>query len=125
MGSLPARASIVDNLATRTTFEALVRIIKTSFLREAARRHPNAAPALRAWQTTVEAATWGSFDDVRRTFSFSDAVRVASGRQVVVFNISGNNYRLICAIHFNHQRIFALRFLTHAEYDKARWKTTL
>jgi mRNA interferase HigB len=43
----------------------------------------------------------------------------------VVFNICGNAYRLICAIHYNTGKVFLLRFLTHAEYDKDRWKDEL
>jgi len=39
-----------------------------------------------------------------------------------VFNVCGNTYRLIVAIHFDHQTAYTLRFLTHAEYCKDRWK---
>jgi mRNA interferase HigB len=42
-----------------------------------------------------------------------------------VFNICGNKYRLICAMHFNTGKVFLLRFLTHAEYDKDQWKDQL
>jgi mRNA interferase HigB len=52
-------------------------------------------------------------------------VRVASGRQVTIFNIRGNKYRLIVAIHYNRQAIFVMRFLTHEEYDRDVWKRTL
>jgi mRNA interferase HigB len=43
---------------------------------------------------------------------------------VILFNIS-NDYRLITAIHYNRKKIFILRFLTHAEYAKGKWKGTL
>ena len=52
-------------------------------------------------------------------------VAVASGRTVVVFNVRGNRYRLVTAIHYNRQIIYTLRFMTHAEYSKNRWKDTL
>jgi mRNA interferase HigB len=52
-------------------------------------------------------------------------VRVASGNPVVVFNVCGNHFRLVCAIHYNNGKVFLLRFLTHAEYDKNRWKDEL
>jgi mRNA interferase HigB len=42
----------------------------------------------------------------------------------VVFNICGNSYRLVCALHYTG-KVFLLRFLTHAEYDKNRWKDEL
>ncbi len=47
------------------------------------------------------------------------------GSPLQVFNVCGNNYRLICAIHYDTGKVFLLRFLTHAEYDKDRWKTEL
>ncbi len=65
------------------------------------------------------------FADLRRCFRSADQVRVASGNPVVVFNICGNSYRLVCAIHYNTGKVFLLRFLTHAEYDKDRWKDEL
>ncbi len=42
-----------------------------------------------------------------------------------VFNIAGNQYRLIAAIHFNMQSVYTLRLMTHAEYSKDRWKDEL
>lgn len=48
-----------------------------------------------------------------------------SGRTVVVFDIAGNRFRMIAAIHFNTAVVFALRFMTHAEYDKNKWKDEL
>jgi len=54
-----------------------------------------------------------------------DRVTAGSGRPVFVFNIAGNRFRLIAAIHFNQQRIFTLWFLTHAEYDNENWKREL
>jgi mRNA interferase HigB len=43
----------------------------------------------------------------------------------VIFNIGGNKYRLITAIHYNTRKVFVLRFLTHAEYDSRGWKEDL
>jgi mRNA interferase HigB len=63
--------------------------------------------------------------EVRRVYPHADPVAVASNRTVVVFNIRGNRYRLITAIHYNRQVIYTLRFLTHAEYSKDRWKEDL
>jgi mRNA interferase HigB len=39
-----------------------------------------------------------------------------------VFNIGGNKYRLIAAIHFNRQKVYIRHVLTHPEYDRGRWK---
>ena len=59
------------------------------------------------------------------TFDDTDAVKVESGRSVLGFNLRRNDYRLIAAAHYNRQIIYTLRFMTHAEYSKDRWKETL
>jgi mRNA interferase HigB len=102
-----------------------VRIIKEKFLKDAAARHPKAASQLIAWRKVVLAATWRNLVEVRGTFPSADPVRVESDHNVYVFNICGNDFRLVAAIHFNTQCIFTLRFLTHAEYSKNKWKLDL
>jgi len=102
-----------------------VKVIKPQTVRFWAQKHPTAASSLFGWLTLVKAAKFKDFVALRRVYRSADLVRVASGRNVVVFNISGNNYRLVAAIHFNTQRVFALRFMTHSEYSKHHWKDTL
>ena len=50
---------------------------------------------------------------------------VGSGRIATVFNIGGNKYRLIAAIHYNRQTVFVMRIYTHREYDKIDWVSQL
>ncbi|HZL35768.1 MAG TPA: type II toxin-antitoxin system HigB family toxin [Tepidisphaeraceae bacterium] len=59
------------------------------------------------------------------TFGQTDQAKVSSGRQVCIFDIGGNNYRLIAAIHYNTGKVFVLRILTHKEYDSEKWKREL
>ena len=59
---------------------------------------------LEAWIAVVRLADWGSIRDVRVTYPSTDPVNVASGRNVAVFNVCGNDYRLIVAIHYNKRR---------------------
>jgi mRNA interferase HigB len=47
-----------------------------------------------------------------------------TGKSATIFNIT-NHYRLITAIHYNHQVVFILLLLTHNEYDQAHWKKNL
>jgi len=42
--------------------------------------------------------------------------------KLTVFDISGNKFRIIAAIHYNRRRIYIRHVLTHAEYDKGKWK---
>ena len=103
----------------------LMRIIKPKTIGDWARIHAVAGASLAKWMEVVKAARWTEFADLRRTFSSADQVRVASGRTVVVFDIAGKRFRLIGAVHYVTGLVFALRFLTHAEYTKDRWKNEL
>jgi mRNA interferase HigB len=102
-----------------------VRIINEAFLVRAGRKYPKAASYLETWRKTVKEAEWRNLVDMRRSYPATDPVKVESGRQVLIFNVCGNDYRLIAAVHFNRQIVYTLRFLTHAEYSKDRWKDTL
>ena len=102
-----------------------VRIVKEKFLCDAAAQYPKAAKYLAAWTKTVRAAAWRNMADVRRCYGSADVVHVRSGKPVIVFNVCGNTYRLIVAMHFNSQMAYTLRFLTHAEYDRDDWKDEL
>ena len=102
-----------------------MRIITRKRLREFAQRHPDSAEPLEMWYHHLRHAEWESIQDVRHVYPHADAVTVASGNTVTVFNIGGNKYRLIAAIHYNRQRVYVLQILRHAEYSKGAWKDTL
>jgi mRNA interferase HigB len=102
-----------------------MRIITRKRLREFAAQYPDARTALAAWEQATAAAKWKNLDQVRFTYPHADVVRVASKREATVFNVRGNNYRLITAIHYDRKRLYVMRFLTHAEYNKDKWKDTL
>jgi mRNA interferase HigB len=102
-----------------------VRIIAEGTIRQWASDHARAASSLRQWVKVVRPVRWRSSFELRRTFPSADMVIAKSGRQVTVFNVGGNEFRLICAVHFNTGMVFALRFLSHAEYSKDTWKNEL
>ena len=102
-----------------------MRIIKRATLAAYWERNPQAGSGLLYWHTLAKAARWTRLADVRATFPHADAVTVKSGRNVVVFNIAGNKYRLITAIHYNRQLVFTLMVLTHDQYSKEKWKGVL
>jgi mRNA interferase HigB len=101
-----------------------MRIITRKFLEEAKKTHPNARAPLDHWHRITRDAKWQNLAQTRETFAHADQVTVRSNRTVTVFNIT-NDFRLITAIHYNRQEIFTMRFLTHAEYSKNRWKSSL
>lgn len=102
-----------------------VRIIKESFLPDAATAYPKAAKYLAVWLATVRAARWENLSDLRRVYPSADLVVVGSGKSVIVFNVCGNTYRLIVAVHFDRGMVYTLRFLAHAEHSKEKWKDEL
>jgi len=102
-----------------------LRIVKEAFLINAGREHAVAARHLEVWRKLVKSAGWRSFAELRRTFPDADRVKVRSGRIVIVFNIRRNEFRLVAAVHFDRHIAYTMRFMTHAEYSKDRWKETL
>ena len=93
-----------------------MRIIKPATVKNWASRHGDAAEALERWMTLIEDAERKNLVEMRAVFSSADEVTVESGRRVVVFNIGGNKYRLIAAVHYNTQIVYAMRFMTHMGY---------
>ena len=102
-----------------------MRIIKPSTLVEWAELHPTSTKSLLRWLEIARKARWTTFSEVRRDFPSADMVKVGSHKPVVIFNIAGNQFRLIAAIHFNTGRLFLLDFMTHADYSKDDWKGRL
>ena len=51
--------------------------------------------------------------------------KLADGPAKDAFNVGGNEFRLVCAVHINTGMVFALRFLSHAEYSKNSWQNEL
>ena len=91
-----------------------MRIIALSKLRVFWNKHPQAEIPLRAWHADASRADWKSPADIK------EAYRSASflPNKRVVFNIKGNDYRLIVTVHYNRGMMF-IRFVgTHAEYDR-------
>jgi len=103
----------------------MVWIVKPSTVRGYMKANAAARKPLNEWLSVARRARWSSLNDVRKSFPSADEVKVKSGRMVAIFNIGGNNYRLIAAIHYNLNRIFILRFMSHTEYDKDQWKGQL
>lgn len=94
-----------------------MHVISRKLLREFWVRYPDSEPSLARWFKLMENTNFGSFEDLRATFPTADKV----GDQVV-FNIAGNTYRLIAAIHFNRGRVYVRHVLTHQEYRRGAWK---
>lgn len=90
-----------------------MRVIAISTLREFWEKHPQSETPLRSWYADACHADWRTPADIKATHR--NASFVGSNR--VIFNIKGNDYRLIVAVHYNRGMLY-IRFVgTHAEYD--------
>ncbi len=94
-------------------------VISKTVLNKFSEDHPNAVTALSDWYDTVKAADWRNLAGIKQTFNSVDYV--ADNRYV--FNIKGNQYRLVAMIFFSVRTVYVKFIGTHAEYDKIDVKT--
>jgi mRNA interferase HigB len=94
-----------------------MHLISIRNLRTIAAQYPDTIKQIEDWYTTVKKSDWQSLMDIRQIYRDADTVG-----NFVVFNIKGNNYRLIVGIDYADQTVYFKYFLTHAEYDKDKWK---
>ncbi|NCO75129.1 MAG: type II toxin-antitoxin system HigB family toxin [Cyanobacteria bacterium] len=94
-----------------------MRIISRKILREFCQRQANSRTALEQWYKIASKAQWRNLIEVQQTYSTAEAVG-----NFTVFNIKGNNYRLIADVIYARQTIYIKYILTHADYDKGDWK---
>ena len=82
-------------------------------------KYRDAEQPLKAWHHEAKQAKWKSPNEIK--FKYRSASILNNNR--VVFNIKGNQYRLVVAVNYNFQIIF-IRFIgTHKEYDKINAQT--
>ena len=92
-----------------------MRLISNRSLREFALRYPQADAPLQAWRRLIERNRFSGFADLKVLFQAVD-----KAGEFFVFNVGGNKFRVIAAIHFNTQELYVRHVFTHAEYDKWR-----
>ncbi len=80
------------------------------------RKHANSRASLAAWLDDAEAAEWKTPQDIKSRYRSADFL----SRSRVVFDIGGNNYRLIVIVRYHHGILLIEKVGTHAEYSK--WK---
>ncbi|MBW4494836.1 MAG: type II toxin-antitoxin system HigB family toxin [Oscillatoria princeps RMCB-10] len=96
-----------------------MHIISESALRKFWAKYPDSEKSLRTWYKITSKAQWSNFAEVKQTFSSADLAG-----HFTVFNIRGNNYRLITFIDYEckPKKVFIRAVLTHEEYDDEKWK---
>lgn len=89
-------------------------IISKAIINDFIITHPDASKALEKWYEDVKSADWKNFTMLKKTFNSTDS----AGNDRYVFDIKGNQYRLIALIIFKIRTVFILFIGTHKEYDK-------
>jgi mRNA interferase HigB len=83
-----------------------MRVISYRKLREFIEEHPESHPPLDAWYTATEAADWANFAELRQSFRSADVYKDCT----------------IALVVYKTHAVYVRSVLTHADYDKGKWK---
>jgi mRNA interferase HigB len=89
-----------------------MHIISIKLLRDFWTKHPGAEQVLREWHCVVEKIVFKDFHHLRTVFNSADYVP-----PYTVFDIGGNNFRLVVIVGYRFKKVFVHRVMTHREYD--------
>jgi mRNA interferase HigB len=90
-----------------------MRIIATSYLRSFWEVHATAEQHLKSWADEVRKATWNQPADIKAQYRNASILK----NRRVVFNIKGNDFRLVASVAYRYQAVYVKFIGTHAEYD--------
>jgi mRNA interferase HigB len=94
-----------------------VHLIKKQTIQRFVNGHQSGKSSFENWLTLIKYSDWHSPRDIQLTFGSADLLGQGSNR--VVFDIGGNNYRIICKYHFgnNYIHLFICWIGHHSDYD--------
>ena len=95
-----------------------VHLIKKKTIEDFVNRQALSRVAFEDWLEKLKHADWQKPVDIKKTYNSADLLGKGSNR--IVFDIAGNNYRMICKYHFGVTRVHLyIKWIgTHAEYTK-------
>lgn len=94
-----------------------MHIISYKKINDFIKKHNQAESSLSGWYNIVKKSDFNTFVELKNTFPSADIVG-----NFVIFNIGGNNYRLIAKVLYKARKVYIRHILTHAEYDKGEWR---
>jgi mRNA interferase HigB len=86
------------------------------------RKHRDAQAWLNQFRQLAAEKIWTSLADVRKDFAHADGVPLKSGLVVTVFNVKGNEYRLLTRLAYHARTVQILEVMTHEAYSRNAWK---
>lgn len=90
-----------------------MRVISKKTLRDYYTNNSQAEIPLTEWYYKMLETNASNISELRKVFNSADYVY-----GYTIFNVGGNNYRLVSAVHYNTQICYIRKVWTHAEYDK-------
>jgi mRNA interferase HigB len=110
--------SHLENLLYIYVYSMKVRIVKKKTIEDFAFQNASSRNSFRLWLTSIKMADWNRPKNITETFGSADLLGNGSDR--VVFDIGGNNFRMICKYHFGETRVhlYVKWIGTHAEYTQ-------
>jgi mRNA interferase HigB len=91
-----------------------MKIVAVSTLKRFWARHPDSEQPLKAWYDEAKHAVWATPRQIKARYASASFI----GKNRVVFNIKGNDYRLVVAIAYRFRAVYIKFVGTHAQYDK-------
>lgn len=95
-----------------------MRIISRKTLINFWKKHPESEQPLKAWYDEARSMVWKTPNELKKQYR---SVSIISNKRVV-FNIKGNNYRLVVDIEYKMGIVFVIWIGTNKEYDKVNIK---
>jgi mRNA interferase HigB len=94
-----------------------VEILNSRLIDHFVQEHADSRTPLREWVKKTTAAQWETNADVQKTFRNVDHL----GGQKFISNIGGNKYRLAAMVWIVSERVYVLKIMTHADYDREKF----
>ena len=94
-----------------------MNVISYQAIKQFIRKHSDSKSSLNSWHRIASKAEWKNLAEVKQNYPHADLYGSCT-----IFNIGGNKYRLIAKVDYRAQVIRIRNILTHAEYDKDKWK---
>lgn len=91
-----------------------MKIIAVKILREFWSAYPDSEQQLKAWVEEVRKAAWAQPAEIKEKYRSASILK----NRRVVFNIKGNDYRLVVAVAYRFQAVYVKFVGTHGQYDE-------
>ena len=96
-----------------------MHIVAVKYLKTFWEKNPDAEQALKAWVDEAKKANWSHPAQVKDQYRSASILK----NKRVVFNIKGNDYRLVVSIAYHYQALYVKFIGTHKEYDAVEAET--